>query len=269
MKRLVFSLLVLAAGVASADNLGDADQALRAKEYGRAFQMYARLADAGNTEAQFRLGEMYWYGDGTAVDMASSRSWLQKAAAAGHAGARDTLAVLKERERRAADLAYWTQAYQGEDLASGKYACPMPGIPAVSTRVEDIKKVSGDIGQWTACYDDFAAAVNAAGPSLSRIPADVVKLMTPAEAVQAASHVDAVVAGLIQRREAQARAFVSQRDAWLAATGSYLDEGRAAVTKARLDYEYGMIHRVNDNYLAQRPGPASPSGLGAAAKPGK
>jgi hypothetical protein len=271
MKRLLCSLmLVAAAGAAMADDLGDADKALRAREYGRAFPLYARLADAGNAEAQFRLGEMYWYGDGTAVDMSKSRAWLQKAASSGHAGARETLAVLAQRERRAADIAYWTKGYQGEDLVSGKYACPMPSIPAASTKIDEIKTVAKDMSQWTACYNDFAAAVNATGRPLNRIPADIVKLMTPAEIAQAANHIDATVAAVIQRREAEAQAFASRRDSWLAETGKAIDEGRAEVLKARLDYEYGMIRRVNDNYLAQRPGPASPSGLGTAAvKPGK
>lgn len=38
--------------------------------------MYARLAEAGNTEAQFLLGEMYWYGDGAASDLTLATSWI-------------------------------------------------------------------------------------------------------------------------------------------------------------------------------------------------
>jgi hypothetical protein len=270
MKRLLLSvLMVAAAGAAFADDLGDADKALRAKEYGRAFPLYARLADAGNSEAQFRLGEMYWYGEGTKVDLAKSQSWLQKAAAGGHAGARETLAVLKERERRSADLAYWTQGYRGEDLASGKYACPAPSIPSVSTRSDEIKAVGQAIGQWETCYNDFVAAINAAGPAIQRIPADVVRLMTPAEVAQAAGRIDTVTAGLIQQRQIEAQAFAARRDTWLASTEKVIAESSAEVQKARLDYEFGQLRRSDDRYLAQRPGPRSTSSPATSVTPGK
>jgi hypothetical protein len=240
MKRLMFGLLMVAAGAAMADDLGDADQALRAKEYGRAFPLYARLADTGNAEAQFRLGEMYWYGDGTAVDMAKSRAWLQKAAAAGHAGARETLAVLEQRKQHAAELAYWTQGYRGEDLAGGQYACAMPAIPALSKTSDQVQAVGQEIGRWETCYNNAVAAINAGGPALKRIPADILKLMTPAEAAQAAGHIDSVIAGLIQRRQNEALAFSAGRDAWLAATGKYFDEVKDKVDKARRSFSYSM-----------------------------
>jgi TPR repeat protein len=49
---------------------------------------------------------MVWYGDGTAVDMGKSRAWLQKAAAAGHAGARETPAEQLAQRTGAPDRAY-------------------------------------------------------------------------------------------------------------------------------------------------------------------
>lgn len=255
MKRLLCGLmLAAAAGAAMADDLGDADKALRAKDYGRAFPLYARLADAGNAEAQFRLGEMVWYGDGTTVDMGKSRAWLQKAAAAGHLGARETLAVLDQRERRAADIAYWTTAYQGEDLLSGKYACAMPAIPAVSTQIGEIQEVGKAMSRWATCYNDFAADLRAAGPGSNRIPADLRKLMTPAELAQAVKRLDTVVAGVVKRREAEADEFTARRAAWLAATDKYLGEGRAEVVKIFMDREVDYIHRPDTGYLARRTG---------------
>jgi hypothetical protein len=222
MKRLVFALLMLAAGLASANDLGDAEKALRAKEYDKAFPIYTKLASAGNSEAQFRLGEMYWYGDGTAVDMAKSQAWLQKAAASGHAGAKETLAILQKREQRAADIAYWTGGYKGEDLMSGKYACPMPAIPAVSKTNAEIKAVSESIAKWEGCYNDFVAGVNQLAPAAKRIPADVLQLMTPREAEQAIAHVDDATVNVVTRRQNEALTFTSERDAWHSATNQYV-----------------------------------------------
>lgn len=255
MKRLLCSLLMVVAGAAMADGLGDAEKALRAKEYDKAFPMYTRLAAAGNAEAEFRLGEMYWYGDGTAVDMAKSRAWLQKAASAGHAGARETLAVLQQREQRAAELAYWTGEYKGQDLVSGKYACPMPKIPAVSKTNEEINRVSAEIAAWETCYNGFVAGVNQAPGAAGRIPADILKLMSPREAEQAIARVDDVTVGIVTRRQAEALAFTSDRDAWTAATQQFVADANAQVEIDKKNYEITArrLKEGNDEFVRARP----------------
>jgi TPR repeat protein len=246
MKRLAFTLLMLAAGMASADNLGDAEKALRAKEYDKALPMYTKLANAGNVEAQFRLGEMYWYGDGTAVDMAKSQSWLQKAAASGHGGAKETLLILQKREQRTADIAYWTSGYKGEDLASGKYACPMPAIPAVSKTNAEIKAVSEGIAKWESCYNDFVTGVNQLPPANKRIPADVLQLMSPREAEQAIAHVDDATVSVVTRRQNEALSFTSERDAWHKATNEFVvaANSKLEAEKSRLATD---IRRAEDD----------------------
>lgn len=255
MKRLLCGLmLAAAAGAAMADDLGDADKALRARDFGRAFPLYARLADAGNAEAQFRLGEMYWYGDGTAVDMGKSRAWLHKAAAAGHTGAREALALLAQRERRAADIAYWTAAYDGKDLVSGRYACPMPDIPDVSTQIEEIRKVGSELRRWTSCYNKFAADISAAGPTSNRIPAELRKLMTPAELAQAIQRLDTIVGAVVQRREGEADGFAARRANWMAATDKYLADNRSKEVKIFMESELDAIRRPESGYLAVRTG---------------
>ena len=249
MKRLAFAVLMLAAGMARADDLGDAEKALRAKQYDKALPIYTKLANAGNAEAQFRLGEMYWYGDGTAVDMGKSQTWLQKAAASGHGGAKESLAVLKERERRAGDLAYWT-GYKGDDLVTGKYACPMPKIPQVSKTNEEINRVSTEIAQWETCYNDFVAGVNQAPPGVKRIPADIVKLMSPHEAEQAASRIDDVTVAVISRRQAEALNFTSERDAWYTATQTFVANANSRIEadKRQLEVETRRAADVNNEY---------------------
>lgn len=266
MKRLVFTMLLLAAGLASADDLGDAEKALRAKEYGKAFPIYTKLANAGNTEAQFRLGEMYWYGDGTAVDMAKAQAWLGKAAASGHGAAKETLAILQQREQRAADIAYWTSGYKGEDLVSGKYACPMPAIPAVSKTNAEIKTVSENIAKWENCYNDFVAGVNQVAPAAKRIPADLLKLMSPREAEQAVAHVDDTTVKVISRRQNEALSFTSERDAWHAATKQFV-----AAANAKIEADKAMIatdiRRMEDQRRGYEPPPSSPMpGAGTGAK---
>lgn len=251
MKRFVFAVLVLAAGMASANDLGDAEKALRAKEYDKALPIYTKLANAGNAEAQFRLGEMYWYGDGTAVDMGKSQAWLQKAAAGGHGGARETLAILQQREQRAADIAFWTSGYKGDDLVSGKNACPTPKVPAVSKTNDEINHIQAEIAQWETCYNDFVAGVNQVAPGARRIPADVLKLMSPREAEQAAAHVDDATVAVISRRQAEALAFTGERDAWFASTQQFVAEANAKseASKRYVSDEQRRLQEENNNYV--------------------
>jgi hypothetical protein len=183
-------------------------------------------------------------------------------AAAGAAMA-DDLGDAAARARHAADIAYWTTAYQGEDLVSGKHACPMPDIPDVSTSVDEIQKVGKAISRWSICYNDFASYISAAGPTSNRIPADIRKLMTPAELAQAIKRLDTVVTAVAERRGAEAELFTSRRDHWMAATDKYLSEGRAEVVKLFMDQEYNFIQKPDTGYLAKRSGRPSAAYTGS------
>lgn len=79
--------------------LRDAQRAVRLEDYARAYQSYSVAAKAGNVEAQYQLANLYRLGRGVAASAASERFWLEKAAAANHAGARYSLALeLEETE---------------------------------------------------------------------------------------------------------------------------------------------------------------------------
>lgn len=258
MKRYAGAVLLLfAAATALADDLGDADKYLRAKEYARAFPIYTKLANAGNTEAQFRLGEMYWYGDGTAADMAQADNWLRKAAAKGHPGAAEAVGILQQRQARAADLAYWTQGYQGADMTTGKYECPMPNIPAVSKTNAEIKAVSDSIAKWEACYNDFAAAINADSDPSRRIPADLVKLMSPREMEQASQHVNDTLAKVVNQRQLAALSFATERDAWYSATQQFAETSNAQVAMDQKDAELNMRRKLEFDDRSQRAAPTA------------
>jgi TPR repeat protein len=58
----------------------------------RAEAAIRKAAQAGNPEAQFRLGVMYGNGDGVTLDHAAAVAWFEKAAAQGHENALITLA---------------------------------------------------------------------------------------------------------------------------------------------------------------------------------
>lgn len=63
------------------------------KDYKKAFDWYSRAAQAGNVDAQFTLGIMYYLGEGTSEDIEMAKIWLKKAADHGH---KDAIALFEE-----------------------------------------------------------------------------------------------------------------------------------------------------------------------------
>lgn len=70
-----------------ADTLGDGLQAYEAGRYGQAIQLLTPLANQSNSQAQFRLGMMYYHGQGVPEDEKLAVFWLKKAAAQGNTNA--------------------------------------------------------------------------------------------------------------------------------------------------------------------------------------
>lgn len=222
MKRLLYLTLLAACGFARADDLGEAERLLQAKSYGKALPVYQRLADAGNPAAQMRLGEMYWFGDGVKSDLAKARQWFERSAAGGNVDAAASLASLKRRETRGAEITYWTRTYQGEDMVSGKFACQPPELPAVSRTKAEIQAVEQELKAWHDCYNGFVAHLNASLPPGKRIPGDVLDMMTPTEGLQAQKHLDGVYARLGKKAQQDAAAFNAREAAWTRATETYV-----------------------------------------------
>jgi TPR repeat protein len=73
-----------------AAQLAAADRATSAGRFADAIAALKPVADAGNAQAQLRLGDMYAEGRGTARDAAAAQTWYEKAAMGG-----DTAAQMK------------------------------------------------------------------------------------------------------------------------------------------------------------------------------
>lgn len=252
-------------GLALAGDLEDANKLLAAKAYDKALPLYAKLAEAGNIEAQFRLGEMYWYGDGTAVDTAAATKWMQKAAERGHPAAVESLDILKQRQSRAADIAYWISGYQGEDLVSGRFNCVAPVFPSESKTKAQIKEATDNYAKWQQCYNGFANNLNTVMQSGRHIPADVAKLFTPKEAEQAGANLSRVYETTVSQAQQGAERIAGQYDAWQKATEKYVMAANRAntadydITKRNL--EESELRRAQ-SYPSMSPPPPPASGPG-------
>lgn len=225
MKKIVFcASLLLLAGAASADELADANAMFKNKAFPQALQMYTKLANAGNAEAQLHLGQMYWYGEAGAVDEGKADAWFRKAAGKGNKVAAAALEIMKQRTARRADIDYWISKYDGADLKSGPYRCPAPRLPAVSKMQEEIDSVAGRIAAWQVCYNGFVHNMNAAAPLAKLIPADVEKLMNQQEMDKARAYLDGVYTTIAEDAKINAKLVLADVGAWRSATDAYVAE---------------------------------------------
>ncbi len=101
----------------------------------RAVTLWRPLAEAGDADAAFNLGQAYRLGKGVALDLPLAQSWLEKAARKGHVDAATNLGILLFQNgnrvgamrwlRQAADggearamLLYGTALFNGDGVAS-------------------------------------------------------------------------------------------------------------------------------------------------------
>lgn len=82
------------AGAAGAQTVKEGVEAWRAGQPQKAVAIWRSLADRGNADAAFNLGQAYRLGRGIPADAAQAKRWFQKAAAAGHLDAQVSLGLL-------------------------------------------------------------------------------------------------------------------------------------------------------------------------------
>jgi len=89
--RLVFLTLLLCVVfpfMSNADQVEDANTAIKNKDFKKAYELLQPLAEEGSAEAQTRLGAMYVNGQGVEQDFSKGLSWIMKAATQGYETAR-------------------------------------------------------------------------------------------------------------------------------------------------------------------------------------
>lgn len=228
MKRLLFVLFLTFSGSAAADALSDANHLLAQGSYGEAFPIFQMLAKYGNVDAKVRLGQMYWYGKGLPADRAMADKLFAEAAAAGNAEARDALTLSSRRETQAAAIGKWA-AYDGGDLAVGKYACTEPVIGELSKTNTEIKATTEGYQAWSTCYNGFVADLQGPLTPAKRVPADIAVLMSETEQDEALAHITVATGAAATRAGASAKTIIARYDSWEKATAAYAKDHNAAV----------------------------------------
>jgi cell division septation protein DedD len=107
--------LLLCAGGALADVKTGVDL-WQAGNFAGAVKEWRQLADKGDADAQFNLGQAYKLGRGVPADLGSAQSWYEKAAAKGHEQAQVNLGlILFQRGERAKAMPWIRKAAEGGD----------------------------------------------------------------------------------------------------------------------------------------------------------
>lgn len=233
MKKIVVCLSLLFCSVAYADDLANANKLYESKSYAKALQLYTRLANAGNAEAQYRLSEIYQGSDAAPADPAKADAWLRKAAAKGQKDAVAKLESAQKREAKREEIAYWMSRYDGAEFRSGQYSCPAPRFPAVSKLNEEIDAVSKRMTNWENCFNAAANNLNAAAPLSKKIPADVAAVMTKEELEKASAHLMEVQSLLAEEAKVTSKLVLADYAVWKDATNKWVNEHNRMVKEIK------------------------------------
>jgi len=139
-------------------------------------------AEAGDAEAQFRLGRMYLYGDGVPQDHDQSVAWFRKAAAQGHPKAQNNLGIafadglgVPKDEAQAVEW-YRKAAAQGEMLAQsnlGVIYSSGDGVPQDLAQAASWYRKAADQGFAPAQF--YLGALYDSGRGVPQDPAQAVE----------------------------------------------------------------------------------------------
>jgi TPR repeat protein len=88
------ALIALAAVPASAQSVKAGIEAWQKSDYADAVTIWRPLAESGDADAAFNLGQAYRLGRGVPLDLGRAQSWFERAAAKGHLDAETTLGLL-------------------------------------------------------------------------------------------------------------------------------------------------------------------------------
>jgi hypothetical protein len=95
MWKLLLTAAALAASApAAAQSVKAGIQAWQRGDYPAAVRIWRPLADAGDADAAFNLGQAYRLGRGTPINLAVAQSWFERGARNGHLDAQTTLGLM-------------------------------------------------------------------------------------------------------------------------------------------------------------------------------
>ena len=99
IKMLLLMVMVGVGHVAIAGDLEDGVAAAQKGDFSTALRLWTPLAERGNADAQYNLGDMYFEGQGVAQDYNTAVKWYTLAAEQGYASAQYNLGLMYSKGR--------------------------------------------------------------------------------------------------------------------------------------------------------------------------
>jgi TPR repeat protein len=84
---VIFAAMLLNGCISSQTKFADGIRCFQVQDYRQAFIRLIPLAEAGNHDAQYAVGYMYYYGQGVLEDRKKAWHWIKCAAKAGQSDA--------------------------------------------------------------------------------------------------------------------------------------------------------------------------------------
>ena len=171
-KYLVAAAMVaFAAAPLSAQSVKAGIDAWQRADYPAAVAIWRPLAQRGDADAQFNLGQAYRLGRGVPINLGMAQSWFQKAAASGHLDAQTTLGLLLFQNGDQAQGLKWLKqaAEQGEPRALLVYGTALyNGDGVTQDRLLGYAYVSRAASQGLAPAKDTLDQLEALMPAADR-----------------------------------------------------------------------------------------------------
>src|SRR4051812_19249431 len=189
-KYLVAAMLAVAlAAPLPAQSVKAGIDAWQRADYSAAVAIWRHLAEGGDADAQFNLGQAYRLGRGVPLDLSAAKVWFERAARSGHLDAETTLGLLTFQNgdrpaglkwlKQAADqgepralLVYGTALYNGDGVAQDRVLGYAYVSRAAAQGLEPAQETLTQLDQLMAPADrQKALALARSIPTGSPVPA--------------------------------------------------------------------------------------------------
>src|SRR6478672_11830312 len=199
-KHLVVLVFALASAPLSAQSVKAGIDAWQRADYAAAVSIWRPLAERGDADAQFNLGQAYRLGRGVPISLGQAKTWFERAAASGHLDAETTLGLLLFQNgdqaeglkwlRRAAEadepralLVYGTALYNGDGVTQDRLLGYAYVSRAAAAGLSPAKDTLAQLDQLMTASDRQKALVLAHVSPKTPAPA-AAKPQKPARSVQ-------------------------------------------------------------------------------------
>lgn len=203
-------LLGMTVAPVSAQNVRAGIQAWQRADYSRAVEIWRPLAERGDVDAAFNLGQAYRLGRGVPTNLAAAQTWFERAAVKGHLDAETTLGLMlfengdraggvrwlrtaAEKGEPRALLVYGTALFNGDGVKRDPllgYAyvsrAAAQGLPPAQATLEQLDQLL-PLDQRKKALSIAVAKAKAAPPPTSKRPVAASKPVTPARPPKVAS----------------------------------------------------------------------------------